>query len=276
MLSKRKVSFEEASATKTSKKRKTARPSQITNQTQNQIWTPAAPLSDRPSLDQSSLQKLLSMVQQWKDNPFAELEFRLGYLEKNNFNPSLPVQYVMNLHQSITDNDGSKDMWKVIHPKAEFRDFLLPNDIRVRQSLSTGKVYARCRRLRSIDLKCENRPYDVRCSIKEEIPIETEIPIKDVEKVKLNMRYSLEADIVSVDITKRSVGRNTEEACQNEVCRSIEIELMRDKVKPDMTNEDIVSHMMAFVRSTLAEYDLNGIRQKLYFRFHGEWLSDEE
>lgn len=185
------------------------------------------------STDDTILRKLSALVQKFRDDPYMELEVRLGIRDEGIFVPDVSFEYFKALYTSMV-NKESIDIWDTEPTKSDFTymTYKMPTcNVRGTYKINQPTEYFEVSKVGTpIDIKCPTRPFCLRFSGKREVPLANFSTYEKAEVVRINTRCSIVHEKVwRYDFSKVGVGRTTEEATKNNKSIHIELELKRDE-----------------------------------------------
>lgn len=215
------------------------------------------------------LDQLTNMVQQFRCNPHMELEVRLGVCSaQQDFDPNVTFEYSERLYESMTDK-LSVSIWDA--PPVE-RNYIYRyfGQQGKHQEVIRGTygydlvapLFHRIRKVQILDMKCPGRFYDLRVSLKEEVPLENQDILSEADWVRLNSRLSFRhRGQWQYDFTKVGEGKTAFDACKHSVL-NVELELLRDaSYLHRHSNRDIGIDLMGRARDLLGRFTFEGIEE---------------
>ncbi len=175
---------------------------------------------------------LVKYVEMFKDVPGLEIEFRLGYIEKDTFNSNVSVEF----YDKIKNELLNSSLFQKIH--TESIDTIYGSKNHVRHS-SCDNSYTQKTRLCNIDISYE--PFDIRVSFSKEEIVKTK-PRSKVVYTRNKNRDSFLYKFWSYDITKVTQNENSLDVVNHE----IEIE-----IKKDISKENNIEFFRYLIESSL-------------------------
>lgn len=201
--------------------------------------------------DRPIINALIPLIIEFRNNPDAELEVRLGSLSSSGvFTAGVDESYSLGLHTSMTDKQ-SIHLWH-IHPIQNFKYLFFPGDIRGRYEHGAKTKYHRIVRKRNFIVSCPSRVYALKFALKEEIPLDDNIlTTESATYVKYNSRVSLEhKEGWRYDFTK--VGQSeTDEVARTNISHQVELELQHT---PNYTDHELAILFLGLSRDMLDRY----------------------
>lgn len=138
------------------------------------------------------------LVNQYKDEEYIELEFRLGKFNGTMFDTNIGKP----MHDYIMDGLSKYNGWDRIITSEEEVFYRSSDGVRISVDSVTGdEVIVQKDRIKNHDLKhLGNVPFDIRFSISKEIPLPEDTE-RDMDKKKTKRRVSFIRKNVSIDMT---------------------------------------------------------------------------
>lgn len=222
--------------------------------------------------DEPIVQALTPMVKEFRSNPHAELELRLGSITPQRFVSNVPYAVSKDIFQAMTTEQSLKQ-WDA--PKKHgltYRYYAInekkrpsPEEPFIR-GVFAGDVgtYYKITRKGVLDVSYQKKDsrsdrFDLRFSLKLEEPCDH----KDGEcyKVRTHQRFTIIHDKAwQYDFTKSSMGDTTEEACARSPLYSVELELLHhEEFLKKFTDRDIAIKFLGRGRDLLGRYEVNTI-----------------
>jgi hypothetical protein len=167
--------------------------------------------------DDVIIQKLQDLLKTYESVRHGELEVRLGKFREGQFIPGVDYQYLNELYTAMRESN----LFDVLPIENFISKYF--GSVRGRFFLNRS-VYHQIKTVAQVDVLCENRPYDIRFSLKQEIPT---APVHHVAHwVRVQTRSPLTYDKRwRFDFSKVGEGTSTEEACRIAKNTSFHIEL---------------------------------------------------
>ena len=156
--------------------------------------------SDFESELQIGINKLMSLISEYKKKDKVEIEIRLGQIQHNGFKSGLGSKDFYNRIKNTLDS--SKAWTKIINTKTEeycesgLKRITSFNGKKVMKHQSIKK-----NKISTIDLQYYGTPYDIRLCVSTEIPVEDKINVKNSTLRKKN-RYSYIYKDYQIDLTQ--------------------------------------------------------------------------
>lgn len=186
--------------------------------------------AERPD-DEAILAKIEQQVHEWRLTPHMELEVRLGtVMDDGDYKACVSHADSGRLFKAMTDPkslaqwDKKPDrihFWYKYYPMAEpvayNEDEYHPPYIRGQFFSDKEPVYhIIMKSKRVLDLRCVDRPYDLRVSLKVERPIEVKDQVWNATGCKVVDRYTIKhGDQWTYDFSHVGYGKTPEDACKN-------------------------------------------------------------
>lgn len=138
------------------------------------------------------------LVNQYKDEEYIELEFRLGKFNGTMFDTNIGKP----MHDYIMDGLSKYNGWDRIITSEEEVFYRSSDGVRISVDSVTGdEVIVQKDRIKNHDLKhLGNVPFDIRFSVSKEIPLPEDTE-RDMDKKKTKRRVSFIRKNVSIDMT---------------------------------------------------------------------------
>ena len=154
----------------------------------------------------------------------VELEAKLGKWNGNNFVSGVSREHFVYYHDMLYSYKGWTNL-KDIDCWVSMFDYMLPNNVRCTKT-SKGNLFIRKTLLENITFQCKDRPYDVRFSLKEEVPVEVRTPgTPNLVRVKKRKTFVYKGKM-QFDLTMVWTGQNEHEAHDNEPTYEVELECL--------------------------------------------------
>lgn len=130
-------------------------------------------------------------------------------------------------HGMLMSFRGWDNVAKLGHWVSSF-DYMLDNNVRVTKT-SAGNKFVRKTLLQHVTFKCHGRPYDLRVSLKEELPVEIRLP-QEPRLVRVKRRKSfIYQGQWQFDMTIVWTGRDEQDAAGQEPTHEVECEFIGDR-----------------------------------------------
>lgn len=161
------------------------------------------------------------------DQMYGEIEAKLGKWVNNTFESGVSNQDFQRILQMLS----SYSKWTNLEESRKWNtiiDYILMDNIRVSKTCN-GNQFIRKTLMDNITLKCPERPYNVRVSLKQETPCEVQLP-KEPSMVRVKKRRSfVHRDIWRFDLSYIWSGRDEQEAQSKPPVYEVECEFVGDK-----------------------------------------------
>ena len=178
---------------------------------------------EHPS-DLPIVQALTNFVEEFKANPHAELEVRLGMIIDGKFVAGVDSQYSMELNQGMTDSH-SIHLWK-LNPLRIFKYLYFADGLRGRYETAVKTEFHKIVLRHCLVVRCLNRKYALKFALKEEIPMPDDtLTIEPATYIRFNTRATLELPDWKYEFTMVGEGPSEEVARKNNVSHQVEIEV---------------------------------------------------
>lgn len=202
----------------------------ITSMMKNQ--DAAGNLQDGKKLHGLSLEDAVSWVvpllAKFFSRSHLELEVRLGKCKDGRFVSCITRDDFNAFHDMLMSYRGWSNIQEVDAWVSTF-DYLLDNDIRCSKS-SRGNAFIRKSLLENLTFQCHGKRYDMRFSLKEEVPVEVRVPgIPHLVRVKKRKSF-VYCNKYSFDLTVVWSGKDEQEAQNNDPTYEIELECVNKEV----------------------------------------------
>lgn len=167
---------------------------------------------------------LQSAFHLYQTREHLELEAKLGQWRDGRFISGVSEEkfnQIMTMLQSYPhwSNPNHHRVWNTIF------DYILDNNIRVSKT-NKGNVFMRKTAVSHVTYSCPERPWDVRVSLKEELPVKVQLP-QEPRKVRVKKRRSFRyKDTWQFDLTVVWSGRDEQEAQAQPPTYEVECELL--------------------------------------------------
>ena len=131
--------------------------------------------------------EIVPLFERFCDRPHLEIEAKLGRSQNSHFTSGVSEKDFMEIHNMLMsykkwDNQTDVEKW------VPSFDYMLDNNIRVSKT-SAGNTFVKKTTLEHVTFICRERSYDVRVSLKEELPVQVRLP-KDTHLVRVKKRKS--------------------------------------------------------------------------------------
>lgn len=219
---------------------------------------------------------LIPLIDAFKQNPNLELEGSLGVLTEGNFKSGVDFKYFQSIHSIFTyENPTKPKVWSSVEPKSHFASFFYKGNIRGRYTAKTPPDIVQKTTVANIDIGATDRHYDLRVSLKEEIPLKSHIVTQVPEHVRLHQRWSfVYKDAFRYDLTKVASGQNKESACLSPPVFEVELELLRNQTFLNSnSSEQLAYHIIQKLIDLLGRFDTNHKPIPCNLRIEQQWKS---
>ncbi len=181
--------------------------------------------------------KLKDYVEKYKNEEFLEVEFRLGYIENDEFKPDIGKEFF----NKITDNFIDSESWSSIDICNSTDYFYNGKRLTITDKDKKG-VCIKKDKLAIVDFIFEGSGFDLRVSFSKEIP-SNRFPVEKAIYKRIKERTSYNFKNLSFDLTKVTLENNS---IENHV---FEIELETKKLDlTKMTSHYIVHDSLLKIR----------------------------
>lgn len=178
------------------------------------------------------VKQVSKVFEQYSTRDHLEIEGKIGryYSHKKTFESGVSEDWFKKCDELLSlcktwTNGSNAGVWVTSY------DYFLDNNIRVTKT-SSGNFIMRKVLLKHIDIHCADRPYQIRVSLKEEMPIDIKLP-QLPHKVRVKMRKSyVYKNKWRFDLTKVWTGPDEQSAQMEKPSYEIECEY----VAPDRRN----------------------------------------
>lgn len=161
------------------------------------------------------------------DQMYGEIEAKLGKWVNNSFESGVSAQDFQRILQMLS----SYTKWSNMEESRKWNtiiDYMLLEQIRVSKTFK-GNQFIRKTLMDNITLKCPERPYNVRVSLKQETPCEVQLP-KEPTMVRVKKRRSfVHKDVWRFDLSYVWSGKDEQEAQSKPPVHEVECEFVGDK-----------------------------------------------
>jgi hypothetical protein len=150
------------------------------------------------------------LFQRFSERSHLEIEAKLGRSQPSQFLSGVSNDDFMRIHDMLMSygkwtNQGEVDRW------ISSFDYMLDNNVRVSKT-STGNIVIKKTTLENITFVCRERNYDIRVSLKEELPMKIKLP-QDPHMVRVKKRKSfIYKNRWRFDLTVVWTGKDEQEA----------------------------------------------------------------
>ena len=178
-----------------------------------------------------------------------EMEAKMGRFEGNQFVSGVSYDDFMKIHDRLASYKGwsNQDRFMVWVPTF---DYMLDNSIRVTKT-SSGNNFIKKTTIQHVTYKCPERKYDLRVSMKEELPIKVRLP-QEPNMVRVKKRKSFtHRRTWQFDLTIVWTGRDEQEAQSNPPSYEVECEFVGPHANAgpnfDYTAQSLLEKMVDFL-----------------------------
>lgn len=212
------------------------------------------------------IDELLPLIRYFRSHKHAELELSVGVLKNDSFAPGVDFSYFKSLFDALS----AAQYWTQSADKHHFATFYFEDSVRGRFNVREAPVFVKKTTLARLDLSCPERKYDVRLSLREELPVpETVDP---PTYVRLNERWSFEYKRVwRYDLSKVSSGTTKETACKSAPVYEIELEVCRKETA--LSDQLLADHILCKAKDLLGRYGSDRTPIPLTLSKHRLWRS---
>ncbi len=200
------------------------------------------------------IQEVEKLIDIYKKKPNLELEGCIGVIKTDKFHTGVDFTHFRNLLTCLSQSN----CWSSVSEIQNTATFSYTDNTRARYSIVKDPEFVKKRVLYKLDLKSKNRQYDIRITLSEEIPtIKPDLSLKSYH-TRLQKRWSfLYKGVWRYDCSKVAEGKDKEDACLNSPKFELEIEVLRDIFKKDLTNFQISNHIVHKLIDLLGRYNKN-------------------
>lgn len=224
---------------------------------------PLQPPVPRPVLyGDDILIPIARLLKQYHARSHLELEAKLGKCNGDSFASGVSELAFSTYLAMLESYHG----WALPQWKYSF-DYILKNQVRCTKS-SAGHAFVRKSLVEHVTLQCKGRPYDVRFSLKEEVPAEIRAP-GEPTLIRVKKRKSfVYKDKLQFDLTIVWTGATEQEAHDSEPTFEVELECI---------NKQLLGRDHSYVASSMVEkmLDFIGRDQVTIVRVRGRNESDK-
>lgn len=167
-----------------------------------------------------AVDRIVEIIEKYRNLDNLEYEFRLGYIEDKVFNTEIQDEFYNKIIKKLKTNTK----WEVID-NIEIMDYFI-GDLRHSVPTSGETKTIKKTKLVQMDFRYQNTPFDIRFSISKEDPVTKKIKIDDATYTRKKIRTSFKHKNWLYDISKIETTTNGVKELTNEV----ELDL---KIKPD-------------------------------------------
>jgi hypothetical protein len=192
-------------------------------------------------------EQLIPLIQRFRKSEFAELEGSIGIIQVNqqgNFKSGVNFSYFKALFAEFSKTEAKT--WSKFEDKQHFATFNFGDNIRGRYNVKQNPEFIRKVTLAKVDIDCPERSYDLRVSLRDELPVVNFVPKSPPEFVRLHERWSFTyKNSWRYDFSKIASGTTKETACKNSPIFEIELELLKQgDFIVTATDQEIAHHIV--------------------------------
>lgn len=168
--------------------------------------------------DDDIISGIARLVKMYHSRSHVELEAKLGQWSESGFVSGVSEPSFCAFLGMLESYHGwEKPVWKYSH------DYVLKNQVRCTHT-SAGNAFVRKSLIEHLTLRCENRAYDIRFSLKEEVPTEVRTPGEPI-LIRVKKRKSfVYKDKLQFDLTVVWTGTTEQEAHYSKPTFEVELE----------------------------------------------------
>jgi len=167
---------------------------------------------------------LTALFETFSHHEHMEVEAKLGTWNGRQFVSGIEYDDFMKIHDRLCSYKGwsNNDTFMVWIPTF---DYMLDNNIRVTKS-SAGNSFMKKTTIQHVTFKCAERKYDLRVSMKEELPVKVTLP-QEPNMVRVKKRKSfIHKERWRFDLTIVWTGRDEQDAQSKTPCYEVECEFV--------------------------------------------------
>jgi len=204
---------------------------------------------------------LIPLIEEFKTNPNLELEGSLGVFDSGQFTSGVDFNHFKSLYSTFTrvKNQDTNTSWSNSDVKSHFASFFYKGDIRGRFNVKEKPSFVKKTTISKCDFSCKERSYDLRVSLKEELPLKPYLAKDTPDLVRLHERWSFTyKEAWRYDFSKVASGTSKEIACQSQPVFEIELELLRNShILKTWTSEQLAENIIEKLVDLLGRFDSN-------------------
>jgi len=203
------------------------------------------------------IESIIPFIDEFKANSNLELEGSIGVFDGSKYTSGVDFNYFKALYTAFSSFETSP--WSKKEEKSKFASYVFHDQIRGRYEVKEKPVFVRKTALRKCDLKCTQRSYDIRLSLKQEVPLSNFIAKTAPDFVRLQERWSFTyKDSWRYDFTKVAAGTTKELACSSQPVFEIEFEVLRHgHYFQSISSREAAQHIVEKLTDLLGRFDSN-------------------
>ena len=224
----------------------------------------------------SVVESLLPLIKIYRANQHCELEGSLGIIDPltDNFTPGVDFNYFKALLGSLS---RAKDVWTKSENQAHFVRFNYPGEVRGTYNVTQKPDFIKKTTLRKLDIKCQDRKYDLRISLRKEQPLPTYQAKERPIFTRLYERWTyVHKNIWQFDFSKVSGGTTKEVACNSPPVFEVELELLPIDDIASWSDIDIANHIVEKLVDLLGRFDTDSKPFPLRLSVNKTWTSSQK